>query len=152
GLLRRYLETETARLIAQGARLTIIGRRDRLPDGMATLIAEAEAATAGGDNLRLRIAIDYSAREAILAAANAFDRPASRETFEAHLRQGAPDVDLLIRTSGEQRLSDFLLWECAYAELAFTDRLWPDFRPEDLETALADFRGRDRRFGGLTEK
>jgi len=150
-LLRRYLESETARLAAQGAQLSVIGRRDRLPAGLADLIAGAEAATAGGANLHLRLAIDYSAREAILAAANASPAPASREAFAARLSQGAPDVDLLIRTSGEQRLSDFLLWECAYAELFFTDRLWPDFTPADLGAALGEFQGRDRRFGGLGE-
>ena len=132
----------------------MIGRRDRLPDGIANAIARAEDATASGDVLHLRIAIDYSARDAILnAAAQAAGLDeltrarllASSITGEAGLR----DVDLIIRTSGEKRLSDFLLWESAYAELHFTERMWPDFGAEDLAEALASFQRRERRFGGL---
>jgi len=152
-LLRFYLANEVRSLVRNGVRLTVIGRRDRLPVGIATEIARAEQATAHGDVLHLRIAIDYSARDAILNAAvkSAALANLTREAFsqlvtgEASLR----DVDLIIRTSGEKRLSDFLLWEGAYAELHFTERMWPDFDACDLAEALVSFRGRERRFGGL---
>jgi len=152
-ILQSYLQNELARLVEAGVRLTAIGRRDRLPDGIAALIGHAEKASAHGAKLHLRIAVDYSARDAILAAAAACaPGPVTREALSRQLAGGAaiPDVDLLIRTSGEQRLSDFLLWEAAYAELYFTDRLWPDFGADDLEAALREFRTRDRRFGGLS--
>jgi undecaprenyl diphosphate synthase len=152
-LLRRYLEAETRRLVQGGARLTVIGRRDRLPGDIATAIAGAERATADGTKLDLRVAVDYSARDAIIDAAAAAARSGdvTREGFARLLADGAAhrDVDLLIRTGGEKRLSDFLLWECAYAELYFTDRLWPDFGPADLAAAVAEFHARERRFGGL---
>jgi undecaprenyl diphosphate synthase len=152
-LLRFYLANEVESLIRNGVRLTVIGRRDRLPDGLAAAIGRAEAATASGDVLHLRIAVDYSARDAILnaAAQAAGSDNLTRETF-ARLITGEPalrDVDLVIRTSGEKRLSDFLLWESAYAELHFTERMWPDFEAEDLAEALASFHQRERRFGGL---
>jgi undecaprenyl diphosphate synthase len=152
-LLRAYLRRETKRLAESGTRLQVIGRRDRLPDGLAAEIAAAEAATATGGRLHLRIAIDYSARDSILQAAAAARSPddLTRAGF-SRLLAGAPDardVDLLIRTSGKRRLSDFLLWESAYAELFFTDRLWPDFAAGDLAEALNVFRARERRFGGL---
>jgi undecaprenyl diphosphate synthase len=152
-LLRSYLANEVESLVRNGVRLSVIGRRDRLPDGIAAAIARAEAATARGDALHLRIAVDYSARDAILSAA-ARSSGAERLTREAfsHLVTGEPglrDVDLVIRTSGEKRLSDFLLWESAYAELHFTDRMWPDFASEDLAEALRAFHRRERRFGGL---
>ncbi len=156
GLLRHYLRTEVARLARSGVRLTVIGRRDRLPEGLAAGIARAEAVTAQGDALDLRIALDYSARDAILRAAATVreGEDLTREGFSRLLSgdQAARDVDLLIRTSGEQRLSDFLLWECAYAELYFTDCLWPDFGAGDLERALHAFRCRNRRFGGLQQE
>ena len=151
GLLRRYLESQIAQLTDAGVRLTIIGRRDRLRPGVVAAIAQAETATSEGRALHLRIAIDYSSRDAILSAAAAGGLQ-TREDFSRLLAGGeAPrDVDLVIRTSGEQRLSDFLLWECAYAELYFTSLLWPDFKPDDLSAAIADFHQRDRRMGGLT--
>jgi len=130
-LFARYLRTETAELAAQGVKLSIIGRRDRLPHSLIAAIAAAERGTAGGTRLELRIAVDYSGRAAIRAG------------------EVLPDVDLLIRTGGEQRLSDFLLWECAYAELWFTDRMWPDFGAPQLAAAIHEFHSRDRRFGGL---
>ena len=130
-LFARYLRSETAELIAQGVKLMVIGRRDRLPASLVSAIAAAEQATANGARLELRIAVDYSGRAAIRAG------------------QLLPDVDLLIRTGGEQRLSDFLLWECAYAELWFTDRMWPDFQAAHLAAAIHEFHSRDRRFGGL---
>jgi undecaprenyl diphosphate synthase len=153
GLLRLYLRRETARLARNGVRLTVIGRRDRLPDGLAAAIGQAEEATASGTELHLRIAVDYSAREAILSAAARISGPEDLtcEGFSRLVTGDAalPNVDLLIRTSGEQRLSDFLLWESAYAELYFTERLWPDFDADDLAAALGSFRQRERRFGGL---
>jgi undecaprenyl diphosphate synthase len=152
-LLRFYLGSEIDSLVRNGVRLTVIGRRDRLPAGIAEAIGRAEAATADGDVLHLRIAVDYSARDAILdAAAKAASLGhLTREDFSALVtgEPGLRDVDLVIRTSGEQRLSDFLLWESAYAELHFTQTMWPDFGEEDLAQALASFHGRERRFGGL---
>jgi undecaprenyl diphosphate synthase len=152
-LLRFYLANEVEALVRNGVRLTVIGRRDRLPDGIATAIARAEAATANGATLHLRIAVDYSARDAILNAALKAREAAclDRDSFSALVtgEAGLRDVDLIIRTSGEQRLSDFLLWEGAYAELHFTSRMWPEFDAEDLAAALASFHGRERRFGGL---
>ena len=152
GLLRRYLATEIERLGKSGIRLTVIGRRDRFPPGIAPLIARAEASTREGKSLHLRIALDYSARDAILQAVDAMRDTGvcSRERMSEVLGgKGCGDVDLLIRTSGEQRLSDFLLWECAYAELHFAEKLWPDFEPADLAAAIAAFRRRERRYGGL---
>jgi undecaprenyl diphosphate synthase len=154
-LLRRYLQAELTRLIDNDVRLSVIGRRDRLPDGLANAIADAERRSAAGTRLHLRIAIDYSARDAIASAAAAWrlERPPSREEFSRLLAgpggDAHDDVDLLIRTSGEKRVSDFLLWEAAYAELCFLDTLWPDFGADDLRLALVDFHRRERRFGGL---
>jgi undecaprenyl diphosphate synthase len=152
-LLRFYLASEVESLVKNGVRLTVIGRRDRLPDGIASAIGKAEAATSGGDVLHLRIAIDYSARDAILNAAVKLANVSepTREVFSELVtgEAGLRDVDLIIRTSGEQRLSDFLLWEGAYAELHFTKRMWPEFDASDLAEALASFQGRERRFGGL---
>jgi undecaprenyl diphosphate synthase len=153
-LLRRYLQAELARLVDNDVRLTVFGRRDRLPDGLGNAIADAERRSAAGSRLHLRIAIDYSARDAIAHAAAAWrlERPPSREEFSrllaGHGGDGQHDVDLLIRTSGEKRLSDFLLWETAYAELSFVDTLWPDFGAAQLREALADYARRRRRFGG----
>ena len=152
-LLRFYLANEVESLARNGVRLTVIGRRDRLPAGLADAIGRAEASTANGDVLHLRIAVDYSARDAILnaAAKAAGAGHLTREVFSGLVtgEAGLRDVDLVIRTSGEKRLSDFLLWESAYAELHFTDRMWPDFGAEDLAEALTSFHGRERRFGGL---
>jgi undecaprenyl diphosphate synthase len=138
GLLSRYLQRETPRLLANGVRLQVIGRRDRLTPGLLGDIARAEARTAGGDRLDLRVAVDYSGRDSIRRALAA---PGGAGLL--------PDVDLLIRTGREKRLSDFLLWECAYAELWFSDVLWPDFGPADLRAAVDDFHGRERRFGAV---
>jgi undecaprenyl diphosphate synthase len=152
-LLRLYLASEIDSLVRNGVRLTVIGRRDRLPDGIAAAIRRAEQATACGDALHLRIAIDYSGRDAILnaAARAAGTGNLTRELFSEFVT-GEPnlrDVDLIIRTSGEKRLSDFLLWEGAYAELHFTERMWPEFEAHDLAEALSSFHRRERRFGGL---
>jgi undecaprenyl diphosphate synthase len=156
-LLRHYLRAELAQLVENGARLTVIGRRDRLPEGLAEEIAEAEQASSAGTRIHLRVAIDYSSRDAIAAAAARWrpDHLPSREAFDRFL--ASPDaergnnVDLLIRTGGEKRLSDFLLWESAYAELCFVDTLWPDFDADGLGAAVAEFWRRDRRFGGLSQ-
>jgi undecaprenyl diphosphate synthase len=158
-LLRRYLATETEKLRERGVRLTIVGRRDRLPPALRVAVERAEAITADGRALRLRLAVDYSAREAILRAAKVLNSErrstsiVTREEFACllgralHDGEPAHDVDLLIRTGGEQRVSDFLLWESAYAELYFTRRMWPDFTADDLASAVAEFHGRERRFG-----
>lgn len=158
-LLRAFLRLETERLRQRGARLQVIGRRDRLMKSVLREIDKAECATAGGRRLHLRVAIDYSSREAITrAAADATtallnDGLPSFDSLGPLLGQGltaqSGDVDLLIRTGGEKRLSDFLLWESAYAELIFTDRMWPDFDVGDLEAALEEFTRRERRFGGV---
>jgi undecaprenyl diphosphate synthase len=155
-LFQSYLAAEPPRLSEGGVRLTVMGRRDRLPFGLQSAIRLAERTTASGRRLHLRIAIDYSARDTLVAAAGQVrNRPLSRERLarligEADRGGRAPEVDLLIRTGGERRLSDFLLWESAYAELWFSDIRWPDFGAADLAEALKDFRSRDRRFGGLS--
>jgi undecaprenyl diphosphate synthase len=144
-LFAEHLERETARCVANGVRLEVIGRRDRLGNGLEAAIARSEAATAAGNRLRLRLAVDYSARDAILAAA----RGLKELSLDALGEALGPPVDLLIRTGGERRLSDFLLWECAYAELVFTRTMWPDFGAADLAAAVREFHGRERRFGGV---
>jgi undecaprenyl diphosphate synthase len=147
GLLLAYLQVETRRAVADGVRLEIIGRRDRLNEPLAAAIARTEEATANGRRLHVRLAVDYSARDAIITAARA-QSDLSRECLGLAL---GPAVDLLIRTGGEQRLSDFLLWEAAYAELVFSRVMWPDFGPADLARAVRDFRGRQRRFGAIPQ-
>jgi undecaprenyl diphosphate synthase len=142
-MLAKYMEGETPRCIENGVRLQTIGRRDRLSPELAEAIARAEAATSGGERLWLRMAVDYSGRDAILRAANNV-LELSRESLDKAM---GPPVDLLIRTGGERRLSDFLLWESAYAELVFSRRMWPDFDEADLAGALREYRGRERRFG-----
>lgn len=155
-LFRAYLASETARCVQNGVRLDIIGRRDRIPAVLLKAIEAAEAATAGGDRLHLRIAIDYSSRDSLLEAASLVrGHMLERSDFAAVIQEvnhsdPAPDVDLLVRTGGEQRLSDFLLWECAYAELHFDACMWPDYSVRRLAAAVDDFARRDRRFGGLT--
>jgi undecaprenyl diphosphate synthase len=154
-LFRRYLIKEAARCARDGVRIRVIGRRDRLSPLLVRVIEQAEAVTAGGREALLRIAIDYSARDAILRAAGRLNgTEISREAFSRLLagEDPVPDVDLLIRTGGEKRLSDFLLWECAYAELVFTERMWPDFGADDLGEAVREFRRRDRRFGLITAR
>jgi undecaprenyl diphosphate synthase len=160
-LLRAFLRLERERLRQAGARLEVIGRRDRIPKLLLREIDQAVIATAEGRRLRLRVAIDYSSRDAIMRAAlrvsaNLPQEQTSsasllRDKLAQELIAESGEVDLLIRTGGEKRLSDFLLWECAYAELWFTDRMWPDFEASDLDAALEEFRGRQRRFGGVPE-
>jgi len=155
-LLERYVCEELPRLVKCSIRLTVIGRRSRLPNGLRQSIAAAEIASTGGNRLDLRIAIDYSSRDAIANAVTRWShaRAPSRAAFARLLAPPGPgvqtDVDLLIRSGGEKRLSDFLLWEAAYAELYFIDTLWPDFGAADLRTAIADFHRRERRFGRLS--
>jgi undecaprenyl diphosphate synthase len=146
-LLGRYLTQEVDRCVANGVRLEAIGRRDRLAAPLVALLEEAEQRTAHGERLHLRLAIDYSSRQAILDAIRRAGPHIEEQEFSTLL---GPDVDLLIRTSGEQRLSDFLLWECAYAEMFFTARLWPDFTEGDLSDAVAEFHRRERRFGAVS--
>jgi undecaprenyl diphosphate synthase len=154
-LFRRYLVAETDRCVTNDVRMRIIGRRDRIPAELLRAIRVAEDATKHGKRLDLRIAVDYSARDALVRAAkqlsgtgNITREDLSRAMSDVdHWDGEARDVDLLIRTGGEQRLSDFLLWECAYAELYFTDRRWPDFTAADLQAAVNEFHTRERRFG-----
>jgi undecaprenyl diphosphate synthase len=154
-LLREYLLAETSHCLDEGIRLTIIGRRDRLPANLREAIAESEALTCNGKTLHLRLAIDYSARHTIFQAASKFYKVTdlSSDAFSDVLaevqRGGSTEVDLLIRTGGEQRLSDFLLWECAFAEFCFLPKRWPDFTPKDLRDMIFEFEQRERTRGGL---
>jgi undecaprenyl diphosphate synthase len=156
-LFRQHLRSETPKLVKNGVRLTIIGRRDRLALSLQTEIDRAERATAGGRRLELRVAIDYSARDMLLRAASRCDRDSlpEREEFAKILAdeygddRPARDVDMLIRTGGEHRLSDFMLWECAYAELCFLQSMWPEFGEDGLSEAVEWFHSRQRRFGAL---
>jgi undecaprenyl diphosphate synthase len=168
-LFVRYLRSETAECVEKGVRIAVIGRRDRLPEILQHAIDAAEEATRGGRRLLLRLAVDYSAREVILDAARRTAMEAAlavrdgerlpqvcRESFaqsiaDAMYADAACDLDLLIRTGGEQRISDFLLWEAAYAEFVFTERQWPDFDADDLALAVQEFQRRERRFGGVPE-
>ena len=156
-LLHEYLMAETSHCIREGVRLSIIGRRDRIPATLRSVIADAEAATSRGERLHLRLAIDYSAREAIYLAACRFYKVTelSSDSFSQVLaevqRGGSTEVDLLIRTGGEQRLSDFLLWECAFAEIVFLSKRWPDFSVADLEGALKEYSLRERTRGALPQ-
>jgi len=154
-ILQEYLAAETSHCLDEGIRLTIIGRRDRLPANLREAIADSEALTANGRKLHLRLAVDYSARHTIFQAASKFYKVTdlSSEAFGNILaevqRGGSTDVDLLIRTGGEQRLSDFLLWECAFAEFCFLPKRWPDFTPKDLRDMVKEFEQRERTRGGL---
>ncbi|HVB28200.1 MAG TPA: polyprenyl diphosphate synthase [Terriglobia bacterium] len=166
GIFEEFLFAEPTLWIERGVRATVIGRRDRMPGTLLQTIEYAESATSGCQRFHLRLAIDYSSRQAILRAARHLNSEnlvnaasSNAETEEARFGrllsqpdgEAVPEVDLLIRTGGEQRLSDFMLWECAYAELFFTPRLWPDFTAEDFESAVKDFHSRDRRFGRIPE-
>jgi undecaprenyl diphosphate synthase len=154
GLFRRYLRDQTRRCLEQSIRLNVIGRRDRLDQRLIELINRAEGATAHCSRMILRIAVDYSAQWSLMHASHA-SRELTHIDPDGFARQLATvnhsvlvgDVDLLIRTGGERRMSDFLLWECAYAELHFVSRLWPDFDADDFESALVEYSHRNRRFG-----
>jgi undecaprenyl diphosphate synthase len=158
GLLRHYLRGELAELHRNGVRLRVIGDRKRLAPDIVTLIENAEATTEKNTGLRLQIALSYGSRAEIAAAARTLaqrakvgeiDPAAIDETVFASTlwTAGIPDPDLLIRTSGEKRLSNFLLWQCAYAEFVFVETLWPDFDKTILSAAIEEFRKRDRRYG-----
>ncbi len=154
-ILRDYFRTERMRCVDQGIRVSVIGRRDRLSPSLRAAVETTEAATAGGDVMHLRIAVDYSGRDLIVQAARRLSETGkiSRQAFSralaevSHAGAETPEVDLIIRSGGEQRLSDFLLWESAYAELLFVPKLWPDFTGADLEMAVGEFHARERRFG-----
>jgi undecaprenyl diphosphate synthase len=156
-LFRHHLQTQTRRCLEQSIRINVVGRRDRLGAELLELIERSERATAHCTGMRLRIAVDYSAQHSLievcrrLRAADGIDRSRFAETLAAvdHAALPAPEVDLLIRTGGEKRLSDFLLWECAYAELHFVDCLWPDFDEPAFDEALQEYARRDRRFGAI---
>lgn len=158
GLVRTYVASDLTRLEKAGVRLRILGRREGLPADIAAIIDKAEAQTAHNTKFTLQVAFNYGGRADLVDAARRYmDRvaagdavgPISEQAFEAGLATaGSPPLDLIIRTSGEQRLSNFLLWEAAYAELVFQDILWPDYGPQALAEAVAAFTQRDRRYGG----
>ncbi|HEY2461719.1 MAG TPA: polyprenyl diphosphate synthase [Candidatus Acidoferrum sp.] len=156
-LLEEYLEIETQHCLERGVRLSVIGRRDRLSATLRNAIAKSESATLHGTQLHLRLAIDYSARSIIYQAACRFYKVTrlSEEAFgdvlAEVLRGGSTEVDLLIRTGGEQRLSDFLLWECAFAEFVFLPKRWPDFEVSDLQSAVREFSRRERTRGAIPD-
>ncbi|HLZ65167.1 MAG TPA: isoprenyl transferase [Aliidongia sp.] len=158
GLLRLYLRSEIAELHRESIRLRIIGQRSRLSDDIRALIDNGERLTADNRNLTLTIALSYGGRDEIAYAAKCIaeavkagridPEEVDEETVSRHLfTSDMPDPDLLIRTSGEKRISNFLLWQCAYAELVFIDKHWPDFSRDDLESAIREYHGRERRFG-----
>jgi undecaprenyl diphosphate synthase len=159
GLLRHYLKREIEELHKNGIRLNVIGDRDRLGADIVTLIANAERRTAGNQRLNLTIALSYGSRDEIVAAARKAMQAAADGTLKPEqldekafsgflLTADMPDPDLLIRTSGEKRISNFLLWQCAYAEFVFLDRQWPDFDADDFNGAIQEYLGRTRRYGG----
>ena len=160
-LLRMYLRSETAELHRGNVKMKMIGERDAFSEDLLTLIENAENLTKDNDGLNLTIALNYGGRDEILRAASdmalsmkedgvepSFENV--QEHFPSHLMtKDAPDPDILIRTSGEQRISNFLLWQCAYSEFVYTDTLWPDFEKRDMERAIEEFQGRERRFGAI---
>jgi undecaprenyl diphosphate synthase len=158
-LLESFFRSDASKCAADGVRLRVIGRRDRIPQSLSQAIEAAERITASGRTLELRIAVDYSARDSILRAScwmlsslEISEREFAKRLGEVtHSTGPALDVDLLIRTGGDRRLSDFMLWECAYAELFFTPRMWPEFEAADLTEAIQDFLKRERRYGKLPE-
>ncbi len=158
GLLRFYLKSEIKALDKEGVRLNVIGDRQRLDSDIVTLIEDSERQTRGNSRLVLTIALSYGGRAEILHATrqivediangSLIAKDLNEETIADRLfTANIPDPDLLIRTSGEQRISNFLLWQCAYTEFAFVDTLWPDFSENDLESAIKDFQNRERRYG-----
>jgi undecaprenyl diphosphate synthase len=160
GLLRRYLQSETADLHLRGMRIRVIGDRARFSDDIVSLIEAAEEMTAGNTGLNLTAALSYGGRQDIAAATRALAQQAAdgeldpatidEETVSRHLwTRDLPDPDLLIRTSNEQRISNFLLWQCAYTELVFIDALWPEFDRSHLEQCIDEFNQRERRFGAV---
>jgi undecaprenyl diphosphate synthase len=159
GLFRRHLLTQTRRCLEQSIRINVIGRRDRLSAELRELIERSEQETAQCAGMRLRIAIDYSAQDSLVETCRRLrpEHDVDRSRFVEHLAAvnhaalPAPEVDLLIRTGGEKRLSDFMLWECAYAELHFVECMWPDFDERAFDEALQEYARRERRFGAIHE-
>jgi len=160
GLLKAYFESDLARLERDGVRVRIVGRRLGLEPDILAIVEAAEARTAANDRFHLQVAFNYGGRDDIVDAARKFALEVEQgrakasdlddAMFERRLSTApAPAPDLIIRTSGERRLSNFLLWECAYAELVFQDVYWPDYGPEHLKAAIADFHSRERRYGGI---
>ncbi len=158
GLLRRYLQSEIAELHKNDIRLSVIGDRERLPGDIVRLIEEAERRTAGNARLHLTIALSYGGRQDILNVTRSLAEEVASGRISAEdidetvfgerlSTSDTPDPDVIIRTSGEQRISNFLLWQSAYSELVFVDQLWPDFTGEDLKAALQEFGRRERRYG-----
>ena len=157
-LMRHYLATEVSKLVKEGVRLRVIGERDRFGPELVRAIGRAEEATAGGARLNLNVALSYGGRAEIASAAREIARRVAAGTLDPETvdermfggflgTAGMPDPDLIIRTSGEQRISNFLLWQAAYAEFVFQDVLWPDYGPKELEAAFGDYARRERRFG-----
>src|SRR5450631_2353422 len=159
-LFGQYLFTETRRCVEQSIRLNVIGRRDRLSENLLRSIEQSERSSAAGTGMLLRIAVDYSSQHSIVHAAHRAQSRAALSVADFHrllhevdhCLYPAGEVDLLIRTGNERRLSDFLLWECAFAELYFSDCLWPEFNERRFRCALEDYSSRQRRFGALTAK
>jgi undecaprenyl diphosphate synthase len=162
-LLRFYLKKETAEMHKSGARLKVIGDRERLPADIVKLVEQAEDVTKDNTKITVVIALSYGGRQDIAYAARAIARAAAAgqmdpETVDENMfgqylmTEGIPDPDLMIRTSGENRVSNFLLWQMAYSEMYFTPVLWPDFGRKEMEAAIAHYADRDRRFGGLSQK
>lgn len=157
GLVRAFVGSDLNRLDAAGVRVKVLGRRKGLPDDIAAIVARAESQTAGNEKFLLQVAFNYGGRADLVDAAQRLvDQARAGQAIEVDegalgaglSTAGAPPVDLIVRTSGEQRLSNFLLWEAAYAELVFQDILWPDYGAEALADAIAQFGNRDRRYGG----
>jgi len=152
-LLRMYLRAEAAELHSGGVRLRVIGRRDRLDADIVEMIENTERMTANNDKMHLIIALDYGGRQDIVEAAKQVAATGQEITEDnlsaAMMTAEIPDPDLLIRTSGEERISNFLLWQCAYTEFYFTDILWPDFNRDHMEQAIIEYACRQRRFGGI---
>ncbi|WP_173932172.1 isoprenyl transferase [Chelativorans sp. Marseille-P2723] len=163
GLLRLFIRRDLAELHQNGVRVRVIGSREGLEPDIAALLVEAESLTAQNTNMNLIVAFNYGARDEILRAAQALAADAlagrcdpaliTQEDFEARLdTAGMPEPDLIIRTSGEQRLSNFLLWQAAYAEFVFLHCNWPDFSEDDLAAAIRVFEERERRFGSVAQQ
>ena len=161
-LLRYYLKKETAELHKSGARILIIGDRDRLPKDIVKLIENAETLTHANQKITVVLALSYGGRQDILYAAKELARQAKAGEIDLDkvdenvfskflMTKGIPDPDLMIRTSGESRISNFLMWQLAYAELYFTETLWPDFSKQEMEKAVAFYSSRDRRYGGISQ-
>ncbi|PCH99608.1 MAG: di-trans,poly-cis-decaprenylcistransferase [Alphaproteobacteria bacterium] len=157
GLLRLYIKSESTNLHENNVRLRIVGFRDRLSDDILKMIEDVEGLTSENTGLNLTVALDYGGRQEILNAVNTVlskgDGEVDEKTFSSYLfTSDIPDPDLLIRTSGEMRISNFLLWQCAYSEFVFTDVLWPDFTTENFDQCIKEYTARDRRYGGLSNK